>query len=79
VELHQLRYVIMVAEQGSFTKAAERLYLAQPSLSVQIRKLEAELGTPLFERLGRRVRVTAAGEAFLPHAHRAVFESEQAR
>jgi LysR family hydrogen peroxide-inducible transcriptional activator len=79
VELHQLRYVITVAEEGSFTKAAERLYLAQPSLSVQIRKLEQELGTPLFERLGRRVRVTAAGEAFLTHARRAVFESEQAR
>jgi LysR family transcriptional regulator, hydrogen peroxide-inducible genes activator len=79
VELHQLRYVIAVAEQGSFTKAAERLYLAQPSLSVQIRKLEQELGAPLFERLGRRVRMTAAGEAFLPHARRAVFESEQAR
>ena len=79
MELHQLRYVIAVAAHGSFTKAAERLYLAQPSLSVQIRKLEQELGTPLFERLGRRVRMTAAGEAFLPHAHRAVFEAEEAR
>lgn len=79
MELHQLRYVIAVAEEGSFTRAADRLYLAQPSLSVQVRKLEQELGTRLFSRLGRRVALTSAGEAFLPHARRALFEVEQAR
>ena len=79
MELHQLRYVIAVAEEGSFTRAADRLYLAQPSLSVQVRKLEQELGTQLFHRLGRRVALTSAGEAFLPHARRALFEIEQAR
>lgn len=79
MELHQLRYVIAVAEEGSFTRAADRLYLAQPSLSVQVRKLEQELGTRLFNRLGRGVALTSAGEAFLPHARRALFEVEQAR
>lgn len=79
MELHQLRYVVAVARAGSFTRAAENLYLAQPSLSVQIRKLEQELGVPLFERLGRRVQLTAAGEAFLEHAERALFELAQAR
>lgn len=79
MELHQLRYVVEVAKAGSFTRAADALYLAQPSLSVQVRKLEAELGTRLFERLGRRVVLTSAGEEFLPHAQRALFEVEQAR
>jgi DNA-binding transcriptional LysR family regulator len=79
MELHQLRYFITVCREGSFTRAAERLYIAQPSLSEQIRKLETELGTRLFERLGRRVALTSAGEAFRPHAERALFEVEEAR
>jgi len=79
MELHQLRYVLAVAEAGSFTRAAEKLYLAQPSLSVQIRKLEKELGVALFERLGRRVVLTTAGEAFLEHARPALFHLERAR
>jgi LysR family hydrogen peroxide-inducible transcriptional activator len=79
MELHQLRYVAAVARAGNFTRAAEELYLAQPSLSVQVRKLEQELGVQLFERLGRSVQLTAAGEVFLQHAERALFEVEQAR
>ncbi|HET8682571.1 MAG TPA: LysR substrate-binding domain-containing protein [Micromonosporaceae bacterium] len=79
MELHQLRYVLAVAEAGSFTRAAEALYLAQPSLSVQIRKLERELGVSLFERLGREVTLTSAGEAFLEHARPALFHVRRAR
>lgn len=79
MELHQLRYVAAVAEAGSFTRAAELLYLAQPSLSVQIRKLEKELGVTLFERLGRKVELTTAGEAFLEHVRPALFHLERAR
>jgi LysR family hydrogen peroxide-inducible transcriptional activator len=79
VELHQLRYVVAVAKAGNFTRAAEDLYLAQPSLSVQVRKLEQELGVRLFERLGRHVQLTHAGEVFLEHAQRALFEVAEAR
>jgi DNA-binding transcriptional LysR family regulator len=79
VELHQLRYFVTVVSTGTFTRAAERLYITQPSLSEQIRKLEAELGTSLFERLGRSLRLTSAGEVFLPHAERVLLEVEEAR
>jgi LysR family transcriptional regulator, hydrogen peroxide-inducible genes activator len=63
MEIHQLRYFHAVARAGSFTRAAEELGIAQPSLSQQIRRLEKKIGTPLFERLGRSVRLTAFGEA----------------
>lgn len=68
MEIHQLRYFKAVAKTNSFTRAAEAEGIAQPSLSQQIQKLENELGARLFERLGRRVRLTAAGEALLPEA-----------
>jgi LysR family hydrogen peroxide-inducible transcriptional activator len=71
--------VLTVAKAGSFTRAAEELLLAQPSLSVQIRKLERELGVDLFRRLGRRVELTAAGEAFCEHAAAAMAHLELAR
>src|SRR4051794_29836016 len=61
MELQQLRYFAAVADLGSFTKAAQRCLVAQPSLSQQIIKLEKELGQPLFERLGRSVRLTEPG------------------
>ena len=77
MELHQLRYACAVAETGSFSRAAERCQIAQPSLSQQILKLEEDLGTKLFDRLGRSVRVTEAGRAFLPHA-RSVLENVDA-
>ncbi|HXM58125.1 MAG TPA: LysR family transcriptional regulator [Candidatus Dormibacteraeota bacterium] len=79
MELHQFRYFVTVVREGTFTRAAERLYITQPSLSEQIRKLETELGSPLFQRLGRRLALTSAGEALLPHAERVLFEVEQAR
>ena len=73
MELHQLRYACAVADTGSFSRAAERCQIAQPSLSQQVLKLEEELVTKLFDRLSRGVRLTEAGRAFMPHA-RAVLE-----
>jgi LysR family transcriptional regulator, hydrogen peroxide-inducible genes activator len=68
MELHQLRYFCAVARAGGFTRAAHRENVAQPTLSHQIHKLEKELGVPLFERLGRTVRLTKFGEDLLPRA-----------
>ena len=68
MEIHQLRYACAVADTGSFSRAAERCQIAQPSLSQQILKLEEDLGARLFDRLGRSIRLTEAGRAFLPHA-----------
>jgi LysR family hydrogen peroxide-inducible transcriptional activator len=68
MELHQLRYFVAVAETGGFSKAAKRCYVAQPSLSQQIIKLEHELGQELFERLRRKIVLTEAGKAMLPRA-----------
>lgn len=79
MELHQLRYFVAVATEGSMTRAAAKLFLAQPLLSIQIRKLEQDVGAKLFERLARRVVLTAAGEAFLEHAKRALDEVERGR
>lgn len=79
MELHQLRYFVAVAREGSMTQAAASLFLAQPTLSIQIRKLEQDVGATLFERLARRVKLTAAGEAFLEHAERALAEMERGR
>lgn len=66
MELHQLRYFVAAAEAGSISRAAERVRVAQPSLSAQIRKLEHFVGTPLFDRVGRGVVLTDAGRALLP-------------
>lgn len=74
VELHQLRYFVHVAETLSFSRAAERCHVAQPSLSQQIRKLENELGHRLFDRMSRGVALTEAGRALLPRARRILGE-----
>lgn len=73
VHLRDLRYFVGVAEQLSFTRAAEALFISQPALSKQIRALEAQLRVALFERDRRGVRLTAAGDALLPRA-RAVLQ-----
>ncbi len=70
MELRHIRYFITVAEEGSFTKAAEALCIAQPPLSRQIRDLELELGTSLFIRKARGLTLTEEGERFLQYAHR---------
>ncbi|MEJ2006893.1 MAG: LysR family transcriptional regulator [Acidobacteriota bacterium] len=79
MELHQLRYFQAVARFRSFTRAAEHEHISQPSLSQQIRKLEDELGAQLFDRLGRRIRLTAFGERFQEHALRILNNLEDAR
>jgi LysR family hydrogen peroxide-inducible transcriptional activator len=79
MELHQLRYLCAIADTGSFSRAAEACHVAQPSLSQQISKLEDELGTRLFDRLGRSVRLTDAGRTFLPHARTVLHQTELAR
>lgn len=76
IELRHLRYFLAVAEELSFSRAAERLGMAQPPLSQQIQRLEAMVGHELFERRPR-VRLTAAGEALLPAARRALAQVEQ--
>ena len=72
MELRQLEYFVAVAEEGSFTRAAERLHVAQPGVSAQVRRLEAELGEALLDRSGRTVRPTDVGAAVLPHARAAL-------
>ena len=68
MEIHQLYYFVAVAETGGFSRAAQRCNVAQPSLSQQIMKLEQELGQQLFDRLGRSVALTEAGQVLLPRA-----------
>lgn len=76
MELRHLRYFIRAAELLNFTKAAESLYVSQPTLSVQIHQLEQELGTELFTRVGRNLRLTETGKVFLERAQKAVSELE---
>jgi LysR family hydrogen peroxide-inducible transcriptional activator len=77
MEIHQLIYFVAVAETGSFTRAAERCCVAQPSLSQQIMKLEQELGAPLFDRLPRRVVLTETGRMMLPRANSILTELQE--
>src|SRR5215470_9527939 len=74
MEIRQVDYVLAVIDQGSFTGGAESLDIAQPSLSEGVRRLETELGTRLFDRIGRRVVLTDAGRAFEGPARRMVRE-----
>src|SRR5438270_601581 len=73
--LQQLTYFLAAAEFGSFSAAADSLHMAQPSLSEQIRRLEAELGVPLFTRAGRGLELTEAGRLLLPHAERTLYDA----
>lgn len=79
MEIQQLRYFLAVARAKNFSRAAERCHVAQPSLSQQIMKLEAELGERLLERSRREARLTEAGRLFLPHAERVLAELELGR
>jgi len=77
--LQQLQYMLAAIEHGSFSAAAEALHLAQPSLSEQVRRLEAELGVRLFQRVGRGLVLTEAGRALRPHAEAALAAVDEAR
>lgn len=79
MELYQLGYFIEIARQRSFTRAAGCLHMAQPALSQQMKNLEAELGTPLFNRGRKEVQLTAAGKAFLPRAEALLIQAEAAK
>jgi DNA-binding transcriptional LysR family regulator len=79
MELHQLEYFVAVAEEASFTRAAERVHVAQPGVSAQVRRLESELGQRLLDRSGRSVRLTGAGSVVLPFARAALDAVANAR
>ncbi|MEK7277017.1 MAG: LysR substrate-binding domain-containing protein [Chloroflexota bacterium] len=79
MELRHLTYFVAVAGRLNFSRAAEELHVAQPAISQQIQALERELGVPLFERIGKRVSLTEAGKALLPHARQILSAVETAR
>src|SRR5258706_13519914 len=79
MEIHHLRYVLAVARNGNFSRAAEQCHVSQPSLSQQIQKLEEELGEQLFDRMKREAKLTPHGEAFLRRAVRILEEAEAAK
>jgi len=79
IELRHLRYFLAVADAAHFTRAAAKLHVTQPTLSHQIRQLEDQLNLQLFDRVGRRVKLTAAGETLLPHARKVLSELDQAQ
>ncbi len=79
MELRQLAYFVAVVEEANFTRAAERMHVAQPGISAQIRQLEKEFGHQLLDRSGRTVRLTEMGAAVLPHARAALRAVEGAK
>lgn len=79
MDISALQAFLAVANTASFSQAAERLFLTQPAVSKRIAVLETELGTPLFDRIGRQVGLTEAGRALLPRARRIVDELEDSR
>lgn len=79
MELRQLEYFVAIVETGSFSRAAERCNITQPSLSQQIIKLEQELGHALFDRLGRSIAITEIGELFYPRALSILSDVQQAK
>src|SRR5688572_23970928 len=78
MELRQLRYLVTLADERHFTRAAALLHIAQPALSQQIRRLEDELGIALVDRTTRHVALTAAGERLVARARRVLAEVEAA-
>jgi DNA-binding transcriptional LysR family regulator len=74
IENYQLRYFLAVVETGSFTKAAKRVFVTQPTLSAGIKKLESDLGSQLFDRTSKRVFLTECGTRFVPHAKSILYQ-----
>lgn len=79
MDFRQLRYFLKVAEESHFTRAAQGLYVSQPTLSQGVAQLEKEIGAQLFDRIGKKVRLTQAGEVFRAYALRALREMEEAQ
>lgn len=79
MELRQLKYFIKSAETENFSQAAKECFVVQSTLSQQIKQLEDDLGTPLFDRIGKRISLTDAGKAFLPFARQTVDDAETGR
>lgn len=79
MELRQLEYFMAVCKELHFTRAAEKLNIAQPTLSQQIKSLEDEVGMPLFDRIGKKTALTEAGKILLTHSQRVFHEIEQAQ
>src|SRR5690625_1363346 len=79
MELRQLEYFMEVCKELHFTRAAENLNIAQPTLSQQIKSLEDEVGIPLFDRIGKKITLTEAGRILLKHSQTIFFELEQAK
>ncbi len=79
IELRHLRYFLAIAEIGNFSRAAEHLNISQPGLSTQIKQLERELGTPLFDRVGRKIRMTESGELLLNYARKILLDLREAK
>ena len=79
MDLKELDYIVTVADEGSISRAAEKLFMAQSSLSQAVRLIEQDLGTSVFVRTARGVRLTAAGEAFISHARQILQQNREAR
>ncbi|MAL79821.1 MAG: LysR family transcriptional regulator [Sneathiella sp.] len=79
MDIYQLRYFLAIVETGNFSRAAERSFVSQPTLSTGIKKLEAELGTTLFSREARKISLTEAGRRLLPHARTIIYECNAAK
>ncbi|GAA4310652.1 transcriptional regulator CynR [Mucilaginibacter gynuensis] len=79
MELRQLQYFVKAAETENFTEAAAAVYITQSTLSQQIKQLEEELGMLLFDRVGKHVRITEAGNTFLPHARKILNEVQKGK
>lgn len=77
MDLRHLRYFVTVAEELNVTRAAARLHIAQPSLSVRLHKLEQEVGAELFERVGRNIKLSQAGKLFLEQARKVLADAER--
>lgn len=78
MELRQIKYFLALSDELSFTRAAKKLHVSQPPLSFQLASLEAELGVRLFDRTSRSVQLSAAGQAFLPHARAVMARLDEA-